>query len=358
MSVLQKKINKTDLRLYAYIGFVFVFFLVIGIRAVKGEIDFECFADSETYIEIAEMDWSLEEILLLNSNLLGPVVILRLLGSSYIAVFIINIMITLFMYKTMVKHYNLNRSILFIFLLISPIFFSSMLFINKEIIALLSITLLFLYIKKKNLIYLILALIVALIVRWQMALFVVLIALVLGKVNPLKNYKLASMLIFLLGVSIMYYLNQDQFHEVNNVLSKSEEQDKSGRSGLFYVLVRIQNASPIGYFLMFVPKALHLFVGMVSKYYKFFDFKNMYNNMFICGQAFVQLILIFRVFQQRIKLSNVFLFAAILYAVVFALTPIYSPRYFFPCYVMMAMALAVPKNNDADIGDGNVIEKR
>jgi hypothetical protein len=45
---------------------------------------------------------------------------------------------------------------------------------------------------------------------------------------------------------------------------------------------------------------------------------------------------------RRLKIRSDLLFISLLYLLVFAATPIYVPRYFYPIYVMWAVCLAVP----------------
>jgi hypothetical protein len=45
---------------------------------------------------------------------------------------------------------------------------------------------------------------------------------------------------------------------------------------------------------------------------------------------------------RRLSLGNDLIYLSVIYVVVFAITPIYTPRYFYPVYVLWAAALCAP----------------
>lgn len=343
MSLLHTKLRISDFRLIVYLLYCFLFLITIGIPAVEGRIHLEFYADSETYLEIGnDSSITFQNILLIQPNVLGQILILRFLQNSYVLVFIMNACIAYYFYHVVSTYFNLNRKILFTYLFISPMFFGSVVLINKEMISILALSFFFKYYHGKNFLYLLLAIVVSFFVRWQMALFIFVAAVTVGQLNFFKKWKTVTLLLCLFGVSLMYFLNKSSFQHVNDVLQVAKAGDTESKSGIFYTIMDIQNGSPIGYLLVFPFKAMHLFVGMVSKYMKFFDWSNMYNNTFIFSQSVMHFIVVINVIRKRIKFNNIFLFVAILYAIIFALTPIYSPRYFFPVYILLACAVATP----------------
>ena len=332
-------VNKTDLKLYLYLFIAFIFLITVGISAIKGDIDFEFYADSETYIEFMAEKNSISEILLFNQNMLGPTVVLTALNESYIAVFLFNIFIVLYFYFTLTNNYKINKRYLFFFIVISPMFFSSVILINKEIISLLSIALFFKYYKNNSFSMLILSILISLLVRWQMTLFIICLTVMLSRWNPLKNYKLVMIVLFLLSISIVYYLNLASFERFNRVAELGAESADEG-SGLFNTVLGIQNSNIFGYFIAFIPKFLFLFIGVLARYYKFFDFTEFYNNVIVFLQSVAHLIILYSIVKFKVKIDNIFLLAGFVYSIIFALSPIFAPRYFFPAYVLFALAVA------------------
>lgn len=332
-------VNKTDLKLYLYLFIAFIFLLTVGISAVKGDIDFEFYADSETYIQFMAEKESIAEILLIHPNMLGPTMVLSVLNESFIAVFLFNVFIVLYFYFSLTNNYNINKRYLFFFIAISPMFFSSVILINKEIISLLSIALFYKYYKNKSFIMLILSILISLLVRWQMTLFIVSVTLILASWNPLKNYKLALILLFLLSISVVYYLNLSSFEDFNKIADLGQETSDEG-SGLFNVVLGIQNSNVLGYFIAFIPKFLFLFVGVLVRYYNFFDYGDFYNNVIVFLQSAAHFVILISMVKYKVKMDNIFLLGGIVYCIIFALSPIFAPRYFFPAYVLFAVAIA------------------
>lgn len=335
----QVKFNKTDLKLYAYLFIAFVFLVTFGVRAVKGEIDFEFYADSETYIEFMAEKQSFSNIAVLYPNMLGPTIVLTILNESFIGVFLFNVFIVLYFYFNLTKNYNINKRYLFLYIVISPIFFSSIITINKEIISLLSMALFFKYYKTNSLSMLILSIFFSLFVRWQMALFIISLIFLLAKWNPLVRYKGLMLVSFLLLVSAVYFFNSSNFEQFNRIAELGQDTSDEG-SGLFSVVLGIQNSGVFGYFFAFIPKFLFLFIGVLARYYKLLDITDFYNNVVVFLQSVANLVIIIKIIKFKIRLDNVFLFSAIVYCIIFALSPIFAPRYFFPAYVLFSLAIA------------------
>jgi hypothetical protein len=331
-------INKVDIKLYLYLILAFVFLITIGISAVKGEIDFEFYADSETYIQFMSERESLTNILLLYPNMLGPTIILTVLNESFVLVYLFNASIVLFFYYTFSQLYSIKRMYLLFYFFISVMFFSSVISINKEIISLFSLALFFRYHKTKSYIVLVLSILISFLVRWQMTLFIVCLTILMANRNPLKNYKFILALLFLFLISIIYFLNINSFEQFNLIAELGQESSEEG-SGLFNMLLNIQNSSIFGYFIVFIPKFLFLFVGTLARYYKLLDTSDFYNNVIVFLQSAANCFLLIDLIRSKIKLDNIFLFSAIIYCIIFALSPIFSPRYFFPAYILFSLSI-------------------
>lgn len=342
----ERKINKTDIKFSIYIFISFLFLIFVGIAAVKGDIDFDFFADSDTYMEFAEEGFTMRQVLVISPNMIGPTIILNVLFKNYFLVFFFNILILILMYNKISKFYNLDKRSLFFFLLISPVLFSSLIAINKEIIALLSMTFFFIYYRKRSISYLVLALIFSFLVRWQMTMFIVILTLLISNLNVFRNKRAFSLCLLLTFISLLYYLNLSKFETFNTIAEIGQESSDEG-SGLFSVLIGIQNSNPLGYVLAWFPKFLFLFFGLLARFQKVFDFSDFYNNFITFWQCLVNFYLFILIIKKRISLSNIFFFSAIVYSMIFSLSPIFSPRYLFPVYILMAFALSSEKANQS-----------
>jgi hypothetical protein len=348
--------KKADLKMWTYLIVGFFFLVTIGIKAVSGEIDFEFYADSETYHAFLEEGYGLREIVLLFPNMLGPSLILILFNNSFYLVFLFNVIILLFFYYTFANLFDINRNLFLFFIVISPIMFGSVIAINKEIVSLLVLALFFRYYKNRSYLALILALLTSFLVRWQMALFIVSLAALLSPLNPLRNRKFISSVVFLLMVSCMYYLNLARFDAFNRIAEMGADESSEG-SGLYSLLIQLQNSNPLGYVLAFIPKTLFLFIGLIGRYYKFFDYSDFYNNVIVFSQSVVNFGTLIIAVKRKVKISNLFFFSAVIYCIIFCLSPIYSPRYLFPAYILLALAICDRKKDNAEASSDSAGQK-
>lgn len=342
------KFYVTDLRYFLYLGFAFLFLIFVGIPAINEEIDLEFYADSDTYLEIAESDLRMEEILILGTNLVFPVSFLRAVNFSHFVIFFFQLFIAWFFYKTVVNYFNINRKTFLFYLLISPMFFSSIILINKEIFSILVVSLILRYIKTKKIQYVFFALICSMMVRWQMALFtLIVIGFILYK--PAIRYPYFYLIILLILISITYYVKIDEFEFVTKVLDNAKEAKSNDGGGSFFIIMDIQNSNPLGYAIAFIPKFFHMFLAHIVRFRKFTDFSDFYNNVIVFSQVAANCILIgnigIKTMLGKINFKNIFLITAIIYAIVFTLTPIYSMRYLFPAYILLVIVLSEKESN-------------
>ena len=99
-----------------------------------------------------------------------------------------------------------------------------------------------------------------------------------------------------------------------------------------------------GYLVAFVPKAVHLFVGMVRRSDHLLETEEVMNNTILWFQSVAQLIVLGAVlFMRRLRLSSDVVYLAVLIAAVITLSPIYSTRYLLPVYALFAVELAMPR---------------
>lgn len=335
------KVRISTLMLMGYLFLCYIFLITIGIDAIEGRIAFDFFADSETYMKLAAENVSPEELVIINANLLGPYILLRGLDSSYHLVFLMNAAIFCYFFFTLSKLYDLNRFFLFGGMVLSPFMVGNIVGINKEILGILVLTMLLIHNRKRKFIYFLLALIFAPLVRWQMCLFVLVFGLMESKINPLREKRGLAIGLLLVLISIVYPLNLDQFESVDSIAQDAMREKQDG-GGSYSFFIRIQN-SPFGYILVVIPKFLQLLLGPIFRYSKMFNYEDLYNDVLLFFQSIINLFQLALVVKKRISINNVFVFMAIVYSIVFCLTPIFSPRYLFPVYVLLVLALASKK---------------
>lgn len=332
-------VKKSTFLLFFFSASAVLFYALWGRHMLSGEINFKFFADSLTYEKLyweADFD-SFSEMISWDSNYFGPLIILEALGGDRFLVVCLNISL-LFSSLWLARGGNDCNWLLFVFLLfLSPITFSSLLSINKEIISLLTVSLLVAWLLRRGGTYLILAFVTSFFVRWQLALFVFVAFTAFSSLNPLRHKRLLFVVVLLLGISVAYLFVGDQFVGVNSNADRGAAIDDG--SGAYVLLNEAQRNGL--YFLVFIPKALHAMYGLIFRVGNIFDFNDIYNNLIVtihCVVAFCLFLIIF--FRRRLSLRDDLVFLALIYCAIFVLTPIYSPRYFYPVFYLSCMVLA------------------
>lgn len=329
--------SKSNIFIYLYFIYAFAFLTIWGIDAFEQRIDFDFYADTDTYMEYAYYDYSISYLISNFPNLIGPLSILKLLGSNYYLVFALNISILMYFVYTVKKYYSLNHLYFVLLMVLSPMIFVSLIGINKEIISVFILSLLIRYEFSKNGFYIFFAFIASFLVRWQLAIFVLAIYFYF---NFLVNYSNKKKLIFtLLVFSAMYFLNKSRFYEVNQVAE--EGSDTNEGSGIYTALINIQNSNPLGYFMVFIPKFIFLYISKISKYSLLFDREDFHNNTIVLLQSALNAVTLVWVFlKNKWAVNNYLIISMLIYAIVFTLTPVYSPRYLFPVFIYSLIFIA------------------
>lgn len=322
-----------------YLLIAVVFYVFVGRHAISGAGDsLQFYADSLTYIELAETmensNWT--ELVAVSYNHLGPVLILLTVNFNHTVVFILNALLILVSYAVICRYFEVRRTLFAIALVASPMLFSSLILINKEIFAIASIAMFLAFVRSRKLTYLLLALLVSLLARWQLTFFEV-VAFAIMRLEFLKIARplaLVALVLCLTGLSSFF----------SNELALVEEKSRLGieayeGSGLFTALLDLQQE--YGYALVAIPKLLHLAFGMVLRFDRLLDFSDFYNNVIIFSQvAAFACLTVYLVTKRRAKLQFDLFYLGIIYMLIFSVSPIYAPRYFFPVYFIFALLAA------------------
>ena len=336
-----------DLDVYSWI-IVFTVFIILLLtvyfqfvsKSLDRKLQIQLYSDTLTYEkyvkENPQINWF--SLISFNGNYLGPVLIFKMLGQNRIVLVLFNILIVFnFIYSTR-KLFSVNKIKLLLLLCINPVIAFSILSLNKEMLILLFLPFFLKYVKNKTVIYFILSLFLSLLVRWQLSLFFITYTLMTSWFNPWRKDRFASIVILILAISILYPIFSSRyFSSVVNISLESRGLDEG--SGIFITMNEMQNKGL--YFLVFVPKVLHLLFGLLLRIRNILIFDDFWNNVVVTGQSIPFLYLFINLFikvkTKKINLSNEFYFLTVIFFIVFALTPIYAPRYFLPAYIILSV---------------------
>ena len=334
------------LSVYAAISITSFFYY--GLPSLMGEIPQQLYSDSVTYQQLAN---SLEigaQLVSVNSNLMGPVFVLWIFDGNLIAVHLFNLAIALLSILIACKFLKINRWIFLVTTLSSPLLFFSTFGVNKEIFLLPTSIFLLIYLQSRSKIWLVYALLMACFARWQMVLFVILVYLITNKkINPIYRNRRLTLILLIAVISIAYgLLSSGEFAAINQISIDGAQNDMDAQaSGIYSKMHGLQ--AYYAYFLVLIPKAIQLLLGLLSRFSidSFeLDFWNYFVLMFQCLHNLVLIIFVF--FDKKITLLNNHLFLICIFLILFSVTPIFNPRYFYPVAVWLSLWLA--SNDDIE----------
>jgi hypothetical protein len=331
-------IRRSTWRLSLYAGLSLAMFILVAIPALNGELDLQFYADSLTYETLARQTAVNFGLISVGANLLGPLLLLKLLGHSRFLVCLFNLGCLVVAYRVLVQAFPIDGRRFLWYLTISPLVLVSMLAINKESVSLPAIAFFAAFVAHRRVRHLVLALVLALLVRWQLVLFMLVFLGLSSPLNPLRRYRLVSLVLLTLGISVMYVRNLAAFEAIDRIASLAAQENSTG-SGLFSRFITVQNH--YGYFLVFIPKTLHQMVGLLLRSRAPDQEFIFFNDVVMVAQSAVTAgLLVHAAILRRYRLSDDLFYIAVTFAAIFALSPIYAPRYFLPVYVLVAAMVA------------------
>lgn len=325
--------------LVTLLGSVFLF--VVGIDALEGRSDFHFYADSSTYHEAARGDLAGIEnpadLIGIAGNFLGPLLVLRLTGDNYYLVLLANATMMFLSVASIAKTLKLDSLRLAVLLLLNPLTVSSLLAVNKEILSLVFVALLLRALVSRSWWLIGAAALLSILVRWQLAVFLITFYFAVSPANPFRRKRLRTILFLLVGLSVLYLQLSTVFESIRFTFAASAAEYEG--SGFYEWLQGWQEAG--AYWIIFPLKALHLLFGMGLRFDRLLAPEDVYNDVWQLLHSTMTLVLFIALVKQRLfKLEHDLIYISVFYLAIFAMSPIYTPRYFYPLYVFWAAALA------------------
>jgi len=335
--------------LTAYILLSFAFYIYVAEPALIGETDFRVWADADLYEVTADLYEGVSDLIGIDTNRFGPVMIVSLLNNNYFYIYLFNCLILLVSFYLINSTGDINGSKLLFYLLINPMLFISLMSVNKEILSLLFAALLLSYLKNHQTKYLLLCLLVSFFVRWQLTLFLLLYLLLISPFLKMNTNRVKALSIFIISISVVYIIASEQLQIVLDAADIFADMDTSG-SGLFMRLNEIQ--SKFGYVLVFIPKIFQNLFGSIMRISAIFDWSDFYNNFIVATQSILFAVMaILLIVKKKLNIYNDIFYLAIIYSILFALSPFVQNRYFFVVYVVLAVLLANKNEDEASCNE-------
>jgi hypothetical protein len=323
---------------FALLGMLFLF--AAGIDALEDRSDFQFFADSSTYHAAAAGGLAhienMSDLIGLAANFLGPLFVLTLAGENYYAVLVLNALLLAFSVVSLARSLQLDAVRLLLVLLANPMTISSLLSVNKEIISLVFVALLVRAYAAGSLGALLLAAVASVLVRWQLTMMLLVTCMIVGSANPLRHHPRTTLFILLACLSVLYVQLATTLAPIRINFEDAAESYEG--SGFYEALISLQDAG--WYWAIFPAKAAHLLFGMGLRLDRLFNPTNVYNDVWQLLHSTALLVLfVVLLRRKRFSFSNDLVYLSFIYVAVFAITPIYAPRYFYPVYILWAAAL-------------------
>ena len=318
-----------------------LFLYWIGIDALEGRNTFQFFADSGTYHTVARGDLlgveGVGDSIGIAANFFGPLLMLQLTGENYYAVMAVNALLLYFSIASISRSLRFDSLRFTLLLLLNPITISSLLSVNKEVFSLVFVALLLRAYSAGSLLSWVAAALVSMLARWQLTVFLIAFTVALTPVNPFRRDRLRTILILLICLSILYVQLATVFESIRFTFEQSAAEYEG--SGFYEWLQGWQEKG--AYWLIFPLKALHLLFGLGLRFDRLLAPTDVYNDVWQLLHSTMTLVLFIALCKKRLfKLQNDLVYISVFYLAIFAMSPIYSPRYFYPLYVLWAAALA------------------
>lgn len=313
-----------------------VFLYYVGQHALMGALDFQFYADSNTYHDMyAGLINRADDLVSVSYNYLGPMMILTVFGGNIYLVMLFNIAIFTASIIAISRALNLNPITSALLQIVSPLTLASLMSVNKEIMVYPALALIIVALRNKSIMIALLSIVVSLFCRWQLTAFL----MILIALYPVRNFNRYAVIGFLtIGISTFYFAFESFIRPVFNTVEAANATLTEG-SGIFERLLDLQAE---GFYFAVLPfKAAHLMFTQGLR------FDNMLNPIVVYVDQIVALFCLLNIiyfivvlFKGLASPKNDLIAISLVFIVVFGLTPVYSPRYFYPVFILWAFVLA------------------
>lgn len=304
-------------------------------------------ADSITYIQTAQYlqatnQFTLSNAVSLSFNYFGPVLLLLVTNYNHKLIFLINTILFLLALRAFTRHYQFKRFWLVLLLVINPVTLLSLTTVNKEIFGMVSMIYLLVFLRSRAPWHFVLALMLAVMTRWQQVLLVLMLLPYLNLIQTNRNLLRWGALVPLFAISLVYpfvgkYLSFTGDASFENVRTQFEQ-----AGGLIPLLNRLQDN--FLYWIAFAPKALLNYIGNFTRIVQIFnpnDTTDLYNRLLV-GHQLMMLIVITALFLlKRFKLNRLETHIILFYSMLYCLGLSINYRYFYPIYPVFLLLLTV-----------------
>lgn len=327
-----------------YVLFSLVLFFAVIDPSLNGETQNHITADSSRYMYFADSlregrnePWILLAMSSFPNTYWVPVLLALLINSTFLIV-ILNYVMFFCAICLFTRAVKVRIGILLALLLVNATTLISLLSVNKEIIDLLATALFCYWLSKGKKIALVLALLIAILSRYELFLAMMLFMFLRSAVNPLRRYRLSSLIGVCIVISILFPI----ISLTPAIANRIDEAVSTAQSG--GILITLDNLQlHYLFFVAAIPKiADNLFSAIIDvgrwSTYSMEDAANTY-ILFLNNLATLYVLLVL-VRMRRLNVRSEWLYLAATIAIVMSISPVIQPRYFYSCYVLFCIEAA------------------
>jgi hypothetical protein len=326
--------------------------------------DFRLWADSQLYMEFAENYLrSNEDLLSIPINVVGPVLIGIFLKNNNFHIVLLNIAFFWTAYYFLSKSTKINSVIFLTWLMINPMFFFSLVNLNKEIFALASMMFITSIKEKKssNLILHILSFVTSFLARFSHTLVYLIYYLFLAISNRSKSLFVflprSHTQLFLISIVFMSIYLPASVLLLSDVYDFSETSEfvisQANTSGGAVLILKALDDNFL-FFIGFIPKIVLNYVGNIGRVFDIiFNVdktleNDIYNKYVVLGHQVCMLLILFRFVIRKVSINlnkdKTILLIAI-YTLIHCGGYLINYRIFFPTYGLLAFLLSTHNYN-------------
>jgi hypothetical protein len=364
------KLDARTLAIYViltgYLLLSFLWFTAVVKPAMAGLNPIRFGADSATYMEVAKRYTQLNlfsdtaeflALVTVEGNFLGPVLLLKALELNLWLVIALNCFLFLVSVWALLESFNIDCALFIALLLLNPMLLPTLFSVNKEILGFAAIAMFIRQMTKPNTSKLVIALtiVLAFAVRWQQAFVQLGFFLLRGRLNPWHKRRGATVMLVILAITILYPMFAS--HALNrngaDLIAAPSDVPTLGALSTLQDHYLFPLALP--------PKALANLTGPMPgiQYFRHrlssLDYSDWFVMYIVPGHQFVPLIALLILFKRgnyRPSRWTDGTYFAILYLIVFSVSPFIQARYFFPIFGLICAAAAqrncFPGKHDSD----------
>lgn len=335
-----------------YILTTFVLFFQLVQPSLAGKGNLRIGADSRIYLWYAgvpnvappdgtEASDTAPSLISLTGNFIGPLAIAWMLKSNFL-ILLFNYSLLFLSFLLLVQAADVRWWLLLCLLLFNPITLMSILTLNKEILCLFSVSLLFFYrtrqSRPKSL--LILLLVVSLLTRWEQCLLVLVFLAAASERKLFRRHRALIAAALTAAISLIYPVIAS-----HGGASLTTAADLQGRTIIFLDNLQAHYL----YFLAVLPKAaLSLYSAIISPWnWPNYDWRDLPNSSFLIWDSVMNLVLTATVIvslrrRKALSMANDYIYFALLCVILLSVAPFTNMRYMYPVYIMLALETSRP----------------